>query len=172
MLRFLRLPKFHVSRARPHTRPRNRRSNGVSSYIITICTRERRSRARNRIWMCVPCRDIYTPTLSDWCTREVKSAHTHTQQKTKKNRANFYANLNAQKKARARSDDINYLCCSQTWKKPRFQLKMPFAWLSLTCLQNYSFSFSIFFVVTTPCAQRAFYLLPFLAERGHCTREG
>lgn len=81
-----------------------------------------------------------------------KSAHTQKQ----KNRANFYANLNAQKKARARSDDINYLCCSQTWKKPRFQLKMPFAWLSLTCLQNYSFSFSIFFccddaVCTTTC---------------------
>ena len=106
---------------------------------------------------------------------------THTKNKKQKNRANFYANLNAQKKARARSDDINYLCCSQTWKKPRFQLKMPFAWLSLTCLQNYSFSFSIFFccddaVCTTTC----FFFFCFLfwpkrplswkAERGGASR--
>jgi len=88
--------------------------------------------------------------------------------------------LNAQKKARARSDDINYLCCSQTWKKPRFQLKMPFAWLSLTCLQNYSFSFSIFFccddaVCTTTCFCFCFLFWPkrplsWKAERGGASR--
>jgi len=121
---------------------------------------------------------IFTLPLSPIGVRARGKICTHT--KNKKNRANFYANLNALKKARARSDDINYLCCSQTWKKPRFQLKMPFAWLSLTCLQNYSFSFSIFFccddaVCTTTCFCFCFLFWPkrplsWKAERGGASR--